>query len=355
MNKNGKTVLALAAATLLVLAQGASADTEVMNLKSDSTWKASSFISSTDWFKLDFDDSTWENSVGRWPNNPCVKYCGKMTSCELTCVDWMWYNKSCENCEVYFRKTISLPDEVMSGTVTITADNYYWLYVNNNFAGSDTTKTGYQKLKNYDITRYLLPGKNVISIKAQNDVDYEGVALTGEIKYQTYNTLISQLQSEIDGLEQQVNSLSGDKNRLQGQVDALQQQTRNLTTVKDQLTSENSRLQIENLELRNAKNQLEGTLIETQSTMDVHRMLNIVLILGLLITLAALIASLYYFYNKLKGRRPRLSEPLKKMPTEKAFSFDREVTHLSEERGHATPVFEKSGVSSLSSLSGREE
>lgn len=356
MNRFGTTGTLLLTITIVLLAQAASAETEVVNIKSDSTWKAASSVSSTDWFKLEFDDGKWGNSIGRWPNNPCVKYCGKMTSCELTCVDWMWYNKSCENCDAYFRKTINLPEEVMSATITVTADNYYWLYVNNNFVGSDTTKTGYQKLKTYDVTRYMLPGKNVISIKAQNDVDYEGVALTGEIKYQTYDTLINQLQSEIDRLEQQLNSLSNDKNRLQSQVDLLQQQNRNLTSAKDQLTADSSRLQLENMDLRNAKTQLEQALAETQSQMDTHRVLNMVLIVGLLITFAALIATLYYFYNKLKGRRPRLSEPSRRTPTEKtAYSFEKEATHLSEEKTeHVAPAFERKGSSRLSSLSGTE-
>lgn len=358
MVKSKKTAQVVLTETILLLAlliQNACADTEVINIKSDSTWKASSSISSTDWFKLDFDDSNWGNSAGRWPNNPCVKYCGKMNSCELTCVDWMWYNKSCENCDAYFRKTINLPDEVMSATITITADNYYWLYVNNNFVGSDTTKTAYQKLKTYDVTRYLLPGKNVISIKAQNENEFEGVALTGEIKYKTYDTLVNQLQTEIDGLEQQLNSLSNDKNRLQSQVDLLQQQNRNLTAAKDYFTAETSRLSLENLELKNTKSRLEQTLLETQSGLDTHRALNMVLILGLLITFAALIATLYYFYNKMKGRRPRLSEPLKRTPTEKMASFEKEVTHLSEEKTEAVPVFERRGSSRLSSLSGRED
>ncbi|MFH1126177.1 MAG: hypothetical protein V1703_03550 [Candidatus Altiarchaeota archaeon] len=360
-NKKDWILLSLSVITLLAFVANASADIEVVNIKSDSTWKASSTISSTDWFKLEFDDSNWGTSTGRWPNNPCTKYCGKMTSCELTCVDWMWYNQSCTNCETYYRKTINLPEEVTAGTITITADNYYWLYVNGNFISSDTTKSGFQKAETYDITKFLLPGKNVISIKAQNDLDNEGVALTGEIKYTTYNTLINQLQGEIDGLEYQVNSLSNDKNRLQTQVDTLQQQVKNLTTSKDQLTSENSGLQIENLELKNNRNKLETTLEETQSSLDNYRILNIVLIFGLLAAIGTLIAVLYYFYNKLKGRRPRLSEPAKRMPTERV-DFEREITSLSEEKPsgilpgfekkqtEVAPAFERKRTSTLSSL-----
>jgi hypothetical protein len=349
MASKSKFGTALTLFIALALIQGASADTEIVNIKSDSTWKAASYTTSTEWFKPDFDDSSWGSSEGRWPNSPCSKYCGKMNSCELTCVDWMWYNQSCPNCEVYFRKSINLPEEVMSASITMSADNYYWLYVNGNYVGSDTRKIGYTTVTTYDITRYMIPGKNVIAIKAQNDGEYEGVALTGEIKYKSYNTLISQLQSEIDGLESQLNTVSNDKNRLENQVDSLQAQVENLTISKDSLTSENSRLQIENLELKNAKTQLEASFNEVKSSLDTHKILNIVLILGLVIALIALAGSLYYIYTLMKGRRPRLSEPSKKMPTEAVqTAADRAPTSLSEtETPRPTPVFQKKRETTL--------
>ena len=350
MKVYGRLAFALVLVTLLVLVQAVSAqDTEVITLKSDSTWKASSTVSSTEWFKPDFDDSSWSSSVGRWPSNPCIQYCGKMTSCELTCIDWMWYNKSCSNCEVYFRKTINLPDEIMSATLQITADNYYWLYVNGNYIGSDTTKQGYQKPESYDITSYLNGGKNIIAIKAQNGEDsIQGVALTGEVKYKTYDTLLNQMQTQIDSLEAQVNSMSNDKNRLQAQVDTLGEQVKNLSTAKDELTTQNSQLQLENLDLKNTKSQLEETFSEAKTSLDNYRAFNIVLILALLITLGALIASLYYFYNKLKGRKPRLSEPHKHFPTEHA-AAEKEPTHLAEEKPPTvTPAFQRKRTSTLS-------
>ncbi|MDD5111618.1 MAG: hypothetical protein PHG85_03670, partial [Candidatus Altiarchaeota archaeon] len=116
MNYIGR--IGFATAVLMILFSSMScAETEVINIKADSTWKAASSVASTDWFKPEFDDSSWGASAGRWVNNPCSKYCGKMSSCELTCVDWMWYNNSCSNCERYFRKTITLPEDIMSGTI----------------------------------------------------------------------------------------------------------------------------------------------------------------------------------------------------------------------------------------------
>jgi hypothetical protein len=353
MKVDGKLAFALALITLLVLAQAVSAqDTQVVTLKSDSTWKAASAVSSIEWFKPDFDDSSWGNSVGRWPTNPCVQYCGKMTSCELTCIDWMWYNQSCSNCEVYFRKTINLPDAITSATIQITADNYYWLYINGNYVGSDTSRNGYQKTETYDITSKLNSGKNVIAIKAQNDEDnIQGVALTGEVKYQTYNTLLNQLQTQIDSLEAQVNSLSNDKNRLQAQADVLGVQVQNLSIEKDELTTQNSQLQLDNLQLKNANSQLQSSSSEAQTSLDHYRAFDIVLILALLITLGVLVASLYYFYNKLKGKKPRLSEPHKRLPTEHAAEV-KEPTHLAEESAPAAlPAFQRKRTSSLS---GRE-
>ena len=349
MEKNRRTQLVLALIAIATLMNTVSAETEIINLKSDSTWSASSVITSTDWFKPEFDDSGWAKSTGRWTNNPCKKYCGKMNSCELTCIDWMWYDQSCTNCEVYFRKTISLPEEIVAASITMAADKYYWLYVNGNFVGSDTRKIGYTNAETYDITSYLRPGKNVIAIKAQSEGEYEGVALTGEIQYKTYNTLINQLQSEIDGLEVQLNSLSEDKSRLQSQVDTLMSNTKNLTAAKDYYSAETARLQVENLELKNTNRQLESSLSEAESSLQSYRVLNIVLILGILITLGILIATIYYFYNRMKGRSPRLSQPGKQMPTEKAKLEHEGGTHLSEkELKELTPMFKREKKSSLS-------
>ena len=344
----GKVILSTLVIVCLTQMISAQSETEVVKIKSDSTWKASSTVSTTDWFKLDFEDSSWESSVGRWPNNPCTRYCGKMTSCELSCIDWMWYDQSCATCETYYRKTINLPEEVISAKITMTADNYYWLYVNGNFVGSDTRRIAYTTTMTYDITSYMLPGKNVIAIKAQNNEEYEGVALTGEIKYKTYNTLINQLQTQIDSLEEQLNALSNDKNRLEEQVDTLQTENMELTNTKDELTNENSVLKIENLGLTAENDEVGRHLDEAESSISTYTILNVVLILGLLVTLGALVATIYYFYNRTIGRKPRLSSPKSRMPSEEV-KLEEGPTHLSDkELEDMTPIFDRKKGSKLS-------
>ncbi|MDD5112373.1 MAG: hypothetical protein PHG85_07505, partial [Candidatus Altiarchaeota archaeon] len=227
-------------------------------------------------------------------------------------------------------------------------DNYYWLYVNGNHIATETRPVGYTIAKTYDITKYLLPGKNVVSIKVQNDDGTEGVALSGEIKYKTYDNELNQLQTQIDSMESQINALSNDKSRLQTQADGLQLQVKNLTSSKDELTAQVSQLQIENLGLKNSIPELQAQLADATSRAESSRVLNIVLILGLVIAIAALIASLFYFSNKLKGRKPRLVEPEKRMPSEKMTVSDKEPSSLSIEKPAApAPTFERGKTSTL--------
>jgi putative heme-binding domain-containing protein len=66
--------------------------------------------------------------------------------------------------DVYFRKTFSLSDPE-SGSVEITADDSYVLYVNGRHVGAGES---WKQLDEYDIKRYMVSGRNVIAVKATN-------------------------------------------------------------------------------------------------------------------------------------------------------------------------------------------
>jgi len=70
-----------------------------------------------------------------------------------------------KNLFVYFRKAFDLPDDAAGAAAHVTADSRYKLYVNGHYAGRGPIRTDlvWQYYDDYDITRYLHPGKNVIA------------------------------------------------------------------------------------------------------------------------------------------------------------------------------------------------
>jgi lysophospholipase L1-like esterase len=81
---------------------------------------------------------------------------------------WIWNQKEAATKaaagDCYFRKTFNL-DDPESGTIEITADNSYELFVNSRSVGAGDAWNTRQK---YDISPLLLPGRNVIAVKATN-------------------------------------------------------------------------------------------------------------------------------------------------------------------------------------------
>lgn len=81
---------------------------------------------------------------------------------------WIWNQKEAatkaEAGDCYFRKTFNLEDPE-SGTIEITADNSYELFVNSRSVGAGDNWNTRQK---YDVSPLLLPGRNVIAVKATN-------------------------------------------------------------------------------------------------------------------------------------------------------------------------------------------
>jgi hypothetical protein len=224
-----------AAVVALILLSVLSSGQQVIYIKSDATWKASDQAPALDWFKPEYDPLTWGYAVSGWNNNPCSKFCTKIKSCEVSCLDWMWYGSSCDNCVRFFKKTVDVPGDVKTASITISADDSYWLYVNGNFVGSDERKLGYSNAETYDIANFLNPGSNVIAIKAEDKDGFEGVVVSATIVYTDTKQVISQLESQIKSLKSQISNMTEDKKFLQGRVDYLDAELKSTVLANENL------------------------------------------------------------------------------------------------------------------------
>jgi hypothetical protein len=101
--------------------------------------------------------------------------------------DWIWesYRRVHEEGDiVYFEKTFNIPGDPTSGTLHITCDNGYEVYLNGMLVGSAqlgagwetsnlteayVNSQGWQSVESYDVSSLLVPGTNVLLIKAANE------------------------------------------------------------------------------------------------------------------------------------------------------------------------------------------
>jgi hypothetical protein len=101
--------------------------------------------------------------------------------------DWIWesYRRVHEEGDiVYFEKTFNIPGDPTSGTLHITCDNGYEVYLNGMLVGSaqlgagwETSNlteayvntSGWQSIESYNVFSLLVPGTNVLLIKAANE------------------------------------------------------------------------------------------------------------------------------------------------------------------------------------------
>ncbi len=83
--------------------------------------------------------------------------------------NWIWStadaNQSAAAGDVYFRRAFNV-DAPSKGTVEITADNRYDLFVNGRHVGAGAE---WQKRTKYDIGPLLVPGRNLFAVRATND------------------------------------------------------------------------------------------------------------------------------------------------------------------------------------------
>jgi hypothetical protein len=141
-----------------VKAQG---DTSTLRITSDGSWLVSGTLT-PGWETVDFNDSTWDSSVAPAPDNG-----GWVTCPDHPDVETMW--SSVQYTTIYLRKSfvIDSDSKVISATMTTGSDDDHDAYVNGTLVASDWNGVSGPYL-NTDISAYLVPGKNVVAIKAHD-------------------------------------------------------------------------------------------------------------------------------------------------------------------------------------------
>ena len=89
--------------------------------------------------------------------------------------DWIWTSPKPQHGETaWFRHEFNL-EKPGGGTLTITADNSYALYINGFLAGMQRLNEDWTEPDEYHLVRVLRPGKNSIAVRAINDEDAAAV------------------------------------------------------------------------------------------------------------------------------------------------------------------------------------
>ena len=85
---------------------------------------------------------------------------------------WIWFPEDNPPAETrYFRNRLTLPEhgKIRSAVFTLTADNFFTLYVNGQVAGkSDEDIDNWRRLKKIDVVEFIKPGANLVAIRAIN-------------------------------------------------------------------------------------------------------------------------------------------------------------------------------------------
>lgn len=147
-----------------------------MYISSDESW-----LTTTEridgWNTLDFDDSSWQNVnvLGIPPVRPWKE----ITNMEGTYAQWIGGNQ--EN-ERFFRKIIPIKGEIISGSLKITADSNYTLFINGKLVGKDSGEDAWKVAEIYDIKKYLTEGNNIIAVNVSGKTLKEGLLVDATIK-----------------------------------------------------------------------------------------------------------------------------------------------------------------------------
>lgn len=88
-------------------------------------------------------------------------------------VDLPPHDPSLQNVHMFVRKVLDLPGEIATATLTITADDYYYLYVNGRFVGQGPAPAYHfhYNVNTWDLVDSLVPGRNVLAVH----VYYQGL------------------------------------------------------------------------------------------------------------------------------------------------------------------------------------
>jgi hypothetical protein len=167
---------------LILFQQNTALAQSSISIYSDSSWLTNGqYIDG--WNSLDFEDSSWWSVkvIGTPPVGPWRD----ISNMDGTNAQWIWYLDGTINVDRFFRKTFIIDQQIISAILKITADNNYYVYVNGNFVGKDTT---WESAEIYDISKYLQQGKNVIAVKASDSGNPAGLLVEAEIKKSSSST-----------------------------------------------------------------------------------------------------------------------------------------------------------------------
>jgi len=116
----------------------------------------------------------------------CAMLFGEVAATSAKEAEWIWspaFEKElAPQGTCYFRKTFTMSSPPDSGTVQITGDDSYELYINGRKIGAGQN---WKILDVYDVTKYLVQGNNTIAVKAINsEGSSAGVAVRVVVKQQ---------------------------------------------------------------------------------------------------------------------------------------------------------------------------
>ena len=101
-----------------------------------------------------------------------------LSTTHLAAADWIWTSPRPQAGETaWFRKSFDLKNPG-DGTLTITADNSYALYVNGRLVGLQRLTEDWSEPDSYSLVRVLRKGRNSIAVRAINDDDAAAVMVT---------------------------------------------------------------------------------------------------------------------------------------------------------------------------------
>ena len=92
---------------------------------------------------------------------------------------WIWGPRARNNQTIYFQKTFFKPSDLTTGQLWIGADDSAAVYLNDQSLGSFT---GWKNRLPINVTKLLLPGLNILSVKGINDSGTAGVLVRLEME-----------------------------------------------------------------------------------------------------------------------------------------------------------------------------
>lgn len=148
-----------------------------IELFTDSSWKSST-EEIPEWETLAFDDSWWSSAEQLDFGN----------SDRIINIDshakWIWHpNGQSIRSPIFFRKQFELASIPSVASIAISVDDDYHLYVNGTSVGSDGGWHAWEIAEKYNITPYLVEGKNVIAVKGVNTQEGGWLLVSVFIKY----------------------------------------------------------------------------------------------------------------------------------------------------------------------------